>query len=220
LKSLIVGLRVKEQAVIEIYGRPTAWNVRKVLFFLEDAGIPYRRVDFGREFRPTNTAEFLEWNPNGLVPVLRDEAFTLWESHAMLRYLAAKYGPEGYYPTDLAKRALVDQWLDWKLGHVSPALRVLFFRHFLKMGEFTDREVSEREAETNRLFAILDAQLAKTGAYVAGAEITIADSALGMAVHRWLNLPIRRPEFAEVARYYERLKKLPSFEKTVCIGIP
>ncbi|MBT3071187.1 glutathione S-transferase family protein [Rhodomicrobium sp. Az07] len=206
--------------MIEIYGRPTAWNVRKVLFFMEDAGIPYRRIDYGRAFRPTNTREFLDINPNGLVPVLKDESFTLWESHAILRYLAAKYGPPGYYPGDLQSRSLVDQWLDWKLDHVSPALRALFMRHFLKVGEFADRDAAEREAEANRLFAILDNRLEKTGAYVAGAEITIADSALGMAVHRWLNLPLRRPNLPHVTRYYERLKKLPSFEKTICIGIP
>nr|WP_281431728.1 glutathione S-transferase family protein [Rhodomicrobium vannielii] len=217
---MIDGSRTEEQAVIEIYGRPTAWNVRKVLFFMEDAGIPYRRIDCGREFRPANTPDFLGINPNGLVPVLRDESFTLWESHAILRYLAAKYGPDGYYPVDLQRRARVDQWLDWKLGHVSPALRVLFMRHFLRIGEYTDREATECEAEANRLFAILDDRLEKTGAYVAGAEITIADSALGMAVHRWLNLPLRRPDLPNVIRYYERLKKLPSFEKTVCIGIP
>ncbi|MFT4080014.1 glutathione S-transferase family protein [Rhodomicrobium lacus] len=206
--------------MIEIYGRPTAWNVRKVLFFTEDAGIPYRCIDYGREFRPTNTPEFLDLNPNGLVPVLRDGSFTLWESHAVLRYLAAKYGPPGYYPVDFQGRAIVDQWLDWKLGHVSPALRVLFMRYFLRIGEFTDREAADREAEANRLFTVLDGRLEKTSAYVAGPEITIADSALGMAVHRWLNLPLRRPDLPHVIRYYERLQKLPSFEKTVCIGIP
>jgi glutathione S-transferase len=206
--------------MITIYGRTTAWNVRKVLFFLEDAGIPYERLDYGRGFAPTNTPEFLALNPNAMVPVLVDEDAVIWESHTILRYLAAKFGPESYYPVDLRQRAAVDKWLDWKIAHVSIAIRPLFFRHFLKMGEFSDREVAEAEAECAKLFTILDGQLAKTGVYVAGPGITIADSSLGMAVHRWLNLPVKRPALENIDRYYAALSKLPSYEKTVRIGMP
>ncbi len=206
--------------MITIYGRASSWNVRKVLFFLEDVGLPYERLDFGRGFAPTNTPEFLALNPNGLVPVLADDGVVIWETHAILRYLAAKNGPESYYPANLARRAIVEQWLDWKLAHVSPAMKPLFFRHFLKMGEFTGREMEEAEAECAKLFTILDGQLAKTGAYVAGPDITIADSAVGMAVHRWLNLPLKRPDLPHVRGYYETLSRLPSYEKTVRIGMP
>ncbi|MGA7323826.1 MAG: glutathione S-transferase family protein [Rhodomicrobium sp.] len=206
--------------MITIYGRTTAWNVRKVLFFLEDTGLAYERLDYGRGFKPTNTPEFLALNPNAMVPVLVDGDAVLWESHTILRYLASKYGPESYYPKNLEHRAIADQWLDWKIAHIAPALRPLFFRHFLKMGEFTDREVEDAEAESAKLFAILDGQLKKTGAYVAGPEITIADSSIGMAVHRWLNLPLKRPALPQVERYYETLSRLPSYDKTVRIDMP
>lgn len=206
--------------MITIYGRATAWNVRKVLFFLEDAGIPYERLDYGRGFAATNTPEFLALNPNGMVPVMVDNGTVVWESHTILRYLAAKYGPESYYPVDLKHRTVADQWLDWKIAHVSPAIRPLFFRHFLKMGEFSDREVEEGETECAKLFTILNDQLAKTGAYAAGPGITIADSSLGMAVHRWLNLPVKRPALPHIERYYAALSKLPSYEKTIRIGMP
>ena len=206
--------------MIAIYGRATAWNVRKVLFFLEDVGIPYERLDYGRGFSPTNTPEFLALNPNALVPVLADGSTVIWESHTILRYLAAKNGPESYYPSNLERRALADQWLDWKIAHITQAIRPLFFRHFLKMGEFTDREVQEGEAECVRLFTILDGQLGKTGAYVTGSDITIADSSIGMAVHRWLTLPLKRPALPNVERYYETLSRLPSYGKTIKIGMP
>jgi glutathione S-transferase len=206
--------------MIKVYGRPTAWNVRKVLFFLEDTGLPYERIDYGRGFKPTNTPEFLALNPNGMVPVLVDGDAVIWESHTVLRYLAAKNGPASYYPAELRQRAAVDQWLDWKIAHISPAIRPLFFRHFLKMGEFTDREVAEGEAECAKLFTILDAQLGKTGGYVAAPNITIADSSLGMAVHRWLNLPLKRPDLPHIARYYETLSRMPAYEKTIRIGMP
>ncbi len=206
--------------MITIYGRATAWNVRKVVFFLEDVGLPYERLDYGRGFKPTNTPEFLALNPNAMVPVLVDGDMVLWESHSILRYLAAKNGPESYYPSNLERRAIVDQWLDWKIAHISPALLPLFFRHFLKIGEYTDREVEEAEAGCAKFFTILDGQLGKTGAFVAGPDITIADSAIGVAVHRWLNLPLERPSLPHVARYYETLSRLPSYEKAVRIGMP
>src|SRR5258706_7724637 len=155
-----------------------------------------------------------------MVPVLVAGDSVIWESHTILRYLAAKNGPETYYPSDLKQRAVVDQWLDWKIAHISPAIRPLFFRHFLKMGEFTDREVTEGETECAKLFTILDGQLGKKGAYVAGPDLTIADSSIGMATHRWLNLPLKRPELPNVTHYYEALSRLPSYEKTVRIGMP
>ncbi len=206
--------------MITMYGRAGSWNVRKVLFFLEDVGLPYQRLDYGRGFLSTATPEFLALNPNAMVPVLADGPVVLWESHTILRYLAGKYGPESYYPPSLERRAIVDQWLDWQLAHVSPAMKPLFFRHFLKMGEFTSREVEEAEAECAKLFTILDGQLAKTQACVAGPDITIADSSIGMAVHRWLNLPLKRPDLPHIGHYYQTLSRLPSYEKTVRIGMP
>jgi glutathione S-transferase len=206
--------------MITIYGRANSSNVRRVLFFLENTGLAYERLDYGRGFAPANTPEFLALNPNGLIPVLDDGGTVIWESHTILRYLAAKYGPESSYPSDLARRAIVDQWLDWNLGHLSSPIMVLFLRHFLKTGEFTEREVQQAEAECAKRFTILNGQLAKTGAYVAGPNLTVADCSLGMTLHRWLNLPVERPDLPEIARYYERLCLLPSYEKTVLIGMP
>lgn len=206
--------------MIKIYGRANAWNVRKVTFLAEEINIPYERLDYGRGFQSTNTPEFLAMNPNGKVPVLADGDVVIWESHTILRYLAAKFGSDPLYPHDLAKRATLDQWLDWKISHVSPAILPLFFRHFLRMGDHTDHEVEAAEAECAKLFRVLDGQLAATGAYVAGADFTIADCAIGMAAHRWLNLPIKRPETPNIDRYYAELSRKPSFQKTVLIGMP
>jgi glutathione S-transferase len=190
------------------------------LFFLEEVGLPYERLDFGRGYTSTSTPEFLALNPNAMVPVLVDGDVTLSESHTILRYLAAKYGPASYYPTDLAQRAKVDQWLDWKLSNIPEPIRPLFFRHFLKMGEFTDHEVAKAEAECVKFFTILDQHLEKTGAYVAGPNLTIADCAVGMAAHRWLNLPLDRPELPSLARYYRTLSERPAYQKTILIGMP
>jgi glutathione S-transferase len=206
--------------MIKIYGRTNAWNVRKVLCLLEDIGLPYEQFDYGRGFKAVDSTEFLALNPNAMVPVLLDGDAVIWESHAILRYIAAKYAPESYYPADIIRRAGVDQWLDWKIAHVAVAVRPLFFRHFLKIGDFTEREVEQGEAQCAKLFTILDAQLGKTGAYAAGSNFTIADCSLGMAVHRYLNLPVRHPELPELSRYYSALSQRPAYQKTVLIGMP
>jgi glutathione S-transferase len=202
-----------------LYGRANAWNVRKVMFFIEEIGLAANRLDYGRGFEPTNTPEFLAMNPNGLVPVLKDGVAVIWESHTILRYLASKYADEGYYPKALERRAVVDQWLDWKLGSVMLPLRGLFFHHYLKV-EQPQAELDAAEAECARLFTILDAQVGKTGAFAEGAHLTIADCALGMAVHRWLGLPLRRPDLPHIQRYYAELGTRPAFQKTVLTGMP
>ncbi len=144
----------------------------------------------------------------------------MWESHAILRYLANTEQFSAYYPADRQKRALVDQWLDWKNAHIAAPMRPLFFRLFLKMGEFSDRELTECEAECAKSFGVLDQHLAEAGPYVLGHDLTIADCALGMAVHRWLSLELSRPSLTHVEAYYERLTARPAFRKTIMIGIP
>jgi glutathione S-transferase len=202
-----------------LYGRANAWNVRKVMFLVEDIGLPVTRLDYGRDYQPTNTPEFLALNPNGLVPVLEDGPTIIWESHAILRYLAAKYAPESYYPRGLDERAAIDQWLDWKLGSLMAPLRELFFHHYLKM-ERPQADVDAAEAQCAKLFGILDAQLARTGAFVTGHNLTIADCALGMAVHRWLGLPVKRPGLSHIERYYAELGTRPAFQSTILTGMP
>lgn len=206
--------------MLKVYGRANAWNVRKVTFLIEDLGLPYERLDYGRGFAPTDTPDFLALNPNGFVPVLDDNGFILWESHTLLRYIAGKYGQPPLYPADVQQRARVDQWLDWKISHVAPAMRPLFFTRVLNSKDYTDKEVADAEADWNKYFTILDGQLGRTGAYVAGSDFTIADCAIGMAVHRFMTMPCDRPALQHVERYYGQLSERPSYQKTVLIGVP
>ncbi len=137
-----------------------------------------------------------------------------------MRYIGAKYAPETYYPKDIEARARVDQWLDWKSAQIAPPMRPLFFTHVLNSTDFTPQQMAEAEADWAKYFTVLDGQLAKTGAFVTGPNMTIADAALGMAVHRFLNLPITRPDTPHVVQYYKMLSERPSYQKTVLIGLP
>jgi len=196
--------------MITIYGRANSSNVRKVLWLAEELGLQIDRHDYGRGYAPTDTPEFRALNPNAKVPVMDEDGFILWDSHAILRYMAAKFGAN-WYPADLRARAIVDQWLDWMIIELQEPVRKIFFALHVKPGSDPDG-IPGHEAESARACGILDAQLEKTGAYVAGATPTIADCAIGMMVHRWYYFDIQRPSFPALEAYYERLKARPAFQ--------
>ena len=202
-----------------IYGRANSSNVRKVLWLCAEIGqTDYTRLDYGRGFEPLDSADYRALNPNALVPTLVDGDLVVWESNAILRYLATKYGPPEIYPVELVARTRVEQWLDWQLTTVVPGLRTLFFGLHVKDPAFTDASKLETaQAQATRDLGILDAQLAETGAFVAGDALTIADCALGMFVHRWfaLPLPLERHALPALTAYYDRLKQRAPFQKWI-----
>jgi len=199
--------------MITIYGRANSSNVRKVLWLAEELGLEIDRRDYGRGYAPTDTPAFRALNPNAKVPVMDEDGFILWDSHAILRYLAGKYGP-AWYPAELRERAIVDQWMDWVTGEFQEPLRKLFFALHVKPG--SDPEgIPQHEADSANACSILDAQLQRTGAYITGTEPTIADCALGMMVHRWFYMDIKRPPVPAVEGYYARLKARTAFQGPV-----
>lgn len=202
--------------MITVYGRANSSNVRKVLWLLDELGVTFDRLDYGRGYQSTRTPEFLALNPNGLVPTIVDGDTVIWESHAILRYLAARYGPDSWYPAELGRRAIVEQWLDWQIAHVQGPMRDLFFGlHLDAAPENAPERIAKAAETTNQLFGILDQQLQKTGAYVAGAEPTIADCALGMMVHRWYALDVPRADLNAIKRYHDLLSTRPAFQKAI-----
>ena len=104
--------------MIRLLGRQTSGNVQKVLFLLEEIGVPYTREDYGRQFNNTQTPEYLALNPNGKVPTLVDGDTVIWESNTILRYLAAKHAPQLTGATP-AERTEVERWMDWLLAAVN-----------------------------------------------------------------------------------------------------
>src|SRR6185295_11020525 len=99
--------------MLKIWGRTNSVNVKKALWAAGELGLEYQRVDAGLQFGVTKTAEYMKMNPNSLVPTLEDDGFVLWESHSIVRYLAAKHGAGTLYPTNLRSRADAERWMDW-----------------------------------------------------------------------------------------------------------
>ena len=200
--------------MLQILGRISSINVRKVLWACDEIGIAYERSDWGLGFRPTQSPEFLALNPNALVPVIveDDGAFVLWESNAICRYLAARHDREDLLPTEPRDRAHVEQWMDWQAGELNNAWRYAFMSLVRKSAAHGDAAAVEASrAAWNRHMRILDTQLAKAGAFAAGAAFTLADIVLGLSVHRWRMTPMDKPALPAVAAYVERLRARAGF---------
>lgn len=197
-----------------IWGRLNSINVQKVLWVCQELQLPFQRKDAGMEFGVNNTPEFLKINPNGLVPLLQDESFDLWESHAIMRYLARKKDVSGQvYPSNIQKAARVDQWLDWYTTVGWPPMRGLFWG-WIRTPEKDRNEVDLEKLRQQmiRVLTIVDEQL-KTTKFIAGDQFTLADIPLALLAYRWFNLPIDRPALAHLEQWYQQVSSRPGFQK-------
>ncbi len=206
---------------LRLLGRASSINVRKVLWTIEEIGIAYTREDWGTGFASTDTPAFLALNPNGLVPVIQDEAGILWESNTICRYLAAKHGRTDLLPATAWERACAEQWMDWQATELNTSWRHAFLGLVRKNPQFQDPErIAESIAEWNKRMGILERQLVSTGAFVAGPSFTLADIVIGLSVNRWLMMPMPRPEYPAINAYHERLKLRPAYLEHGCNGMP
>src|SRR5262249_61213020 len=102
-------------------------NGQKVLWTLEELKVAFERTDAGMAFGVVDAPFYKKMNPNSRVPTIDDGGFVLWESNAIVRYLAAKHGAGSLWPNDLRERADSDRWMDWSTVHVGPAINPVFW---------------------------------------------------------------------------------------------
>lgn len=199
--------------MMRIWGRASSSNVMKVLVLCEELGLPFERIDAGGAFGRTKDAAYLAMNPNGLVPTIEEpDGFSLFESNAILRYLARKHGGASrIYPADLREAADCDRWMDWQLASLNAPMTTIFFT-YVRIPE-PDRDYAAADKARDaaaKLWAMAEARLA-TQPWLCGSEMTLADIALGIYVHRWFVLPITRPDMPALRAWYDRLLARPSF---------
>lgn len=192
--------------MLKILGKASSINVRKVLWLCDELDIPFRREDWGDGFRSTHEAEFLALNPNAMVPVIQEDDFVMWESNAIIRYLANAHGGEWLYPQQPRDRAPVDQWIDWQATELNTSWRYAFMALVRNSPAHQDpRLIAAACKGWSFTMGILNQQLEKTGHFVAGKEFTLADIPLGLSVNRWYETPMEHPDLPAVRAYYERL---------------
>jgi glutathione S-transferase len=202
--------------MIKIWGRNTSANVQKVMWAVAEIGLPHERIDIGGPFGKNREAEYLAMNPNGLVPTLEEEdGFLLWESNAIVRYLAAKHRAEVLEPTDLRARAWAGAWMDWQLSVLGPAIFDCFWGLIRTPPEQRNHAaIEDSKKRTNAAVTILDAQLAKT-AYLGGENFSYGDIPSAVLANRYRQIVPERPPLPHFERWFAAIAARPAFRDQV-----
>jgi glutathione S-transferase len=200
---------------ITLWGRASSANVQKVRWALAELGLAYEHIPLGGRFGGNQAPEYLAMNPNGKVPTLRDGELVLWESHAIVRYLAARYGAGRLWLTDPVARAECDRWTDWTATTFQPCWIDVFWRFYRTPPEKRDAgRIAALIAATERCFAIMDGQLGRTR-FLAADGLTYADLVAGVAMFRWTTMGIAIARHANVERWHAGLRERAAYRDAV-----
>ena len=199
--------------MLNIWGRISSINVRKVVWCAQELGLDFQRTEAGGKFGVVQTPEYQRLNPNALVPAIDDgegeERVTLWESNVIVRYLCAKHSMGRLYPDLLSERFDAERWMDWQQTTLNRASAGAF-RQWVRTppAQRSPAVIAESVNATEPLFAMLDAHLA-TRTFMLGDHFTMADIPVGCEAHRWFGLPAveyTRPSWPNVERWFFELR--------------
>ena len=206
--------------MLKVWGRKNSSNVRKVLWCAEELALPYEREEAGGAFGVVDTPQYRALNPNGRVPLIEDGDFVLWESNAIVRYLAARYGSDtSWYQRDVCVRAQADKWMDWTTSTFAGPFRDLFWGMLRTPAEQQDWVLINGASKTcAELLSIVDQALSEKP-YLSGDEIGMGDIPLGSFIYAWFEMPIERPSMPHLESWYERLKARPAYRSAVMTAL-
>ncbi|MGF6636648.1 glutathione S-transferase family protein [Paraburkholderia sp. 35.1] len=207
-------------STLTVLGRANSSNVQKVMWLLAEIGQFCQRIDVGGKFGGNREPAYLQKNPNGVVPTLIDSETVVWESNTIVRYLCNRFEAHALYPADYVRRASVERWMDWQLSTLGPANAQLF-QSIVRTpaGERVQDLIDGYRDRNATLFAVLD-QALEGQDYVEGNSLTLADIVLGPLTYRWFELPIKRPQYPNLRRWYDLIYQRPAFQEHVAgIGL-
>ena len=198
---------------MKLYGHPWSNAARRVQMLCEECGIPYtyQLVDLlkGEQYKP----EYQAINPNSKVPVMDDDGFVLWESQAIMRYLADKHKASAWYPVEPKARAHVEQWLDWNQTRLGQeAAKIMFNTHFAG-DKRNDKAIEDAKTWLEKILPVLEDAL-KQHSYLGGNQPNLADIAVATNLAYLEACEYDLKPYPVVARWYDSMKKRPSFAKT------
>ena len=203
--------------MLTVWGRRTSSNVQALMWCIGELGLPCERHDAGHIYGVTDTPAFLAMNPNGTVPVLRDgDSEPLWETAAILRYLASRYGSSPFWPAEGFERARVDQWAEWSKINVTLGFTAPIFWKVVRTAPSRQdaAAIGQAVAKLDRLLDIAEAQLSR-GTHLAGEDFTMADIQFGHVLFRYFDISITRQDRPALRRYYDALTMRPAFREHV-----
>ena len=195
--------------MLRIWGRVSSINVRKVVWTAQELGLEFQRTDAGGQFGLVREPDYLRQNPNGLVPMIEDDGYVLWESNVIVRYLAARHAPGTLCADDLPTRFLIEQWMDWQQTTMNPAGRDAFLQWIrTPAAQRDDARIAQSVAAMDPLLDLLDERLARQ-AFLAGERFTVADIPVACEIHRWYGLPQERAARPHLDRWFQTLLDRP-----------
>lgn len=202
--------------MLKIWGRKNSSNVRKALWIAEEVGVPYETQDAGGAFGLVNEAAYRSKNPNSRIPMIEDGDFVLWESNAIVRYLAARHASDSdLYPADLQARALADKWMDWTTSTIAAPFSPVFWGVVRTPADKQDwNAINEGITHLHSLLLVADETLSRQP-YLSGQAFGMGDIPLGCFAYAWFEMPIERPPLPHLQAWYERLKTRPAYRKAV-----
>ncbi len=205
--------------MLKIWGRRNSQNVQKAMWLIGELGLAHERVDVGGKFGGLETDEFRAMNPHGRIPVIKDGDTVVWESQAVLRYLAATYSVGRFWPESPAGRAPIDGWMDWSQSTLQPAFLNGIFQGYFRTPEAQRNWPAINRAVENcgHLMLLLERQL-ENKMFLLGDELTLADIPIACNFYRYFEIDVPKPELPNVTAYYERLKARPAYAEHVMVS--
>lgn len=206
--------------MLKVWGRRSSSNVQALMWCIGELGLPYERIDAGLTYGVVDTPEYLSKNPNGTVPTIQDgDNPPLWETGAILRYLAGAYGTNDFWGVDPIGRAHIDRWAEWSKINIALKFTVPVFWRVVRTPPSKRDPVAIRDAlsSLNRLLDIAETRLSKLP-FLAGEHFTLADIQFGHCLFRYFDIDIERSDHPHLRRYFETLTSRKAFQEHVMIS--
>ena len=201
--------------MLKVWGRNNSSNVQKVMWAIGEMNLPHRRIDIGGTFSGNDQPAYLAINPNGVVPTLEDDGFVLWESNAIVRYLAAKHSAGALEPAERQARFSAHRWMDWQLTVTNAAIVPVFWGLVRTPPDKRDHAAIEAaKVKCYNALKIMDAQLAQTR-FLVGDAFSYGDIPVGPFVYRYFRLVPDHPPLPNVERWYDEILARPAFKQHV-----
>ena len=206
--------------MMKVWGRRSSSNVQALLWCLDELGLAYERIDAGLSYGLVDTPEYRAMNPNGLVPTLKDgDNPPLWETGAILRYLAGAYAPDSFWPKDPVERADVDRWAEWSKLNIAGKFTAPVFWRVVRTAPSQRDPAAIREAlaHLDIFLNIAEARLAERP-FLVGEALTLADIQFGHCLYRYFDIEIARSDHPNLRRYYDDLTRRPAYRDKVMVS--
>jgi glutathione S-transferase len=201
--------------MITVWGRRNSANVQKVLWALEELDVPYARENVGGSFGGNRDPDFIAMNPMGLVPVIRDGDVTMFESNAIVRYLAARFRSGVLRPADHRGLAMAEQWMEWQQQAFAPHVGVIFANTVRALPEARNAAaLAAAERQAAEALRIADSWLARHD-WFAGSAFSFGDIVMGALLWRYMGLGCSKPEMPHVLDWLEALEGREPFRNAV-----